>query len=259
MVSLLSEGTKRYKARVSYDGTNFHGFAPNPGVETVGGLIQSSLETVLRSEIKITCAGRTDAGGHAQAQVITRDAKPIDESQIQKSLNRLCSPFVGILSLEEVGSNFDARFSAKSRTYRYQILNQLYPDPLLQRFVWHLNNELDIFSMQKATSALIGEHDFSSFCRKRILKKDGLKTEASLVREILSLEVVATESNIIEIWVKATSFCHQMVRSITGTLVDVGLGKIEISSVTNILLKKDRNAAGRVAPPQGLTLMDVIY
>ena len=113
--------------------------------------------------------------------------------------------------------------------------------------------------MQKATSALIGEHDFSSFCRKRILKKDGLKTEASLVREILSLEVVATESNIIEIWVKATSFCHQMVRSITGTLVDVGLGKIEISSVTNILLKKDRNAAGRVAPPQGLTLMDVIY
>ena len=259
MVSIPPEGMSRYKARIAYDGTNFHGFAPNPGVATVAGLIQTALEKVLGVEIKITCAGRTDAGVHARRQVISFDAEPIDIKQLEKSLNRLCAPHVSILSLEETVPNFDARFSAKSRTYRYQILNQDYVDPFLQRFVWHVRDRLDVKSMQEASSLLIGEHDFSSFCRKRIVKIESEKIEASLVREVQSLEILQTDKNIIEIWATATSFCHQMVRSITGTLVDVGLGKIEINKIEAILAEKDRNAAGRVAPPQGLTLMDVAY
>ncbi|HJM97663.1 MAG TPA: tRNA pseudouridine(38-40) synthase TruA [Acidimicrobiales bacterium] len=259
MVSLPQEGMKRYKAFVTYDGTPFHGFAPNPDVETVGGKIRDSLEKVLGKETNITCAGRTDAGVHAEGQVISFNAGPIDEKQLERSLNQLCSPHIGIRSLEETDPTFDARFSAKSRTYRYQILNQDYPDPFLQRFVWHVHDHLDTDSMQTASTMLIGEHDFSSFCRKRIVKIDGLKTEASLTREIHSIEVTKKESNIIEIWITASSFCHQMVRSITGTLVDVGLGKTESYTITSILAEKNRNAAGRVAPPQGLTLMKVKY
>ena len=259
MVSIPPEGMNRYKASISYDGTEFHGFAPNPGVATVGGLIRIGLEKVLGVETKITCAGRTDAGVHAKGQIISFDAKPIDISQLEISLNQLCAPHVNISSLEETAPSFDARFSAKSRTYRYQILNQNYADPFLQRFVWHLRDRLDVNSMQEASSLLIGEHDFSSFCRKRIVKIDNEKIEASLVREVLSLEIFQTDKNILEIWATATSFCHQMVRSITGTLVDVGLGKIEVNKVKTILAEKDRNAAGRVAPPQGLTLMDVGY
>tara|TARA_B100000902_G_C27291517_1_gene907401 strand:+ start:467 stop:1246 length:780 start_codon:yes stop_codon:yes gene_type:complete len=259
MVSIPPEGMNRYKACVTYDGTDFHGFAPNPGVVTVGGLIRTALEKVLRVETKITCAGRTDAGVHAKGQIISFDAEPMDINQLEKSLNQLCAPHVCIYSLEETVPIFDARFSAKSRTYRYQILNQNYLDPFLERFVWHVRNRLDVNSMQEASSLLIGEHDFSSFCRKRIVKIGSEKIEASLVREVQSLEILQTEENIIEIWATATSFCHQMVRSITGTLVDVGLGKIEINEIVTILAEKDRNAAGRVAPPQGLTLMEVGY
>jgi len=259
MVSIPPEGMKRYQAFVAYDGTDFHGFAPNPGVETVGGLIRASLEKVLGNETKITCAGRTDAGVHAEGQVISFDAEPVNEKQLEKSLNQLCSPHIGIRSLKETDSSFDARFSAKSRTYRYRVLNQNYLDPFLQRFVWHVRDRLDVYSMQEATSLLIGEHDFSSFCRKRIVKINNSKIETSLVREVQSLEILQKEANIIEIWVTATSFCHQMVRSITGTLIDVGLGKIGTKKVAEILSEKDRNAAGRVAPPQGLTLMEVAY
>ena len=259
MVSIPPEGMSRYKACIAYDGTDFHGFAPNPGVATVGGLIRTALEKVLGIDVKITCAGRTDAGVHAKGQVISFDAATIDIDQLEKSLNQLCAPHVNIFSLEETVPSFDARFSAKSRTYRYQILNQNYADPFLQRFVWHVRDRLNVNSMQEASSLLIGEHDFSSFCRKRILEIDSKKIEASLVREVQSLEILQTDASIIEIWVTATSFCHQMVRSITGTLVDVGLGKIEINKVETILAEKNRNAAGRVAPPQGLTLMDVAY
>lgn len=258
MVPSPPHGKKRYKAFVSYDGTEFHGFAENPGVETVAGKIRESLEMILRDRVDITCAGRTDAGVHAEGQVISFDAQGFDCSRVQRSLNKLCAPYISIRNLQEAEDHFSARFSAVSRTYRYRILNQEHPDPFSHRFAWHVSTQIDLRRVEQVAQVLIGEHDFSSFCRKATVLVDGKEENASLVREVLSIDIKCEESYI-EIWITATSFCHQMVRSIVGTLVEIGNGRLKESDMASIILKKDRNSAGRVAPPQGLTLMEVGY
>ena len=258
MISLPPTGMKRYRAFVSYDGTKFHGFAENPDVETVAGKIRLALERILGTSINLTCAGRTDAGVHAAGQVISFDAEGLDIESHERSLNKLCAPYIAIRNLEEVDDSFDARFSANSRTYRYRILNEEYPDPFSHRFVWHIRESLNVEEMNLAAQFIVGEHDFSSFCRKATIRVKGEEKEASLVREVLSVSV-ESEGNFVEVWVTATSFCHQMVRSIVGTLVEIGKGRLQKSEMSSIILKKDRNSAGPVAPPNGLTLMEVKY
>ncbi len=253
------EGQTRYKLTVSYDGTTFHGFAKNPGVETVEGLLIEALHKVLGKAPTLTCAGRTDAGVHAKAQIVSFDSVPFEINRMQKALNTLCHPSVVITSIEETTDDFNARFSAKSRTYRYQILNQTHPDPFLSRYTWHVYSPISIEKMNSAGQKLLGQHDFSSFCRKNIMEIDGKKVSASLVREIKTLRWEVPDKNLIELWVTANAFCHQMVRSITGTLVDIGVGKIDDFSILEILNARDRNIAGQVAPPHGLTLWNVGY
>ena len=258
MVSAPPHGMNRYRASVSYDGGPFHGFAENPDVETVAGKLRESLEKIIGHEIHLTCAGRTDAGVHAEGQVISFDAETFDIEKIERSLNKLCAPFITVRDLQKTNDLFNARFSATCRTYRYRILNDDYPDPFSHRFAWYIQTQLDINSMQRAAQAVVGEHDFSSFCRKATILVDGKEEEASLIREVISINV-KNEGPFVEIWVTATSFCHQMVRSIVGTLVAIGKGRLNKSDVSSIISKKDRNSAGPVAPPQGLTLMEVGY
>ena len=258
MVSVPSYGMNRYKASISYDGTPFHGFAENPDVETVAGKLRESLERILGHEIHLTCAGRTDAGVHAEGQVISFDAIAFDVPRIERSLNKLCAPFITIKEIQKADDLFSARFSATCRTYRYRILNDEYPDPFSHRFAWHIETQLDLDSMQQAALAVIGEHDFSSFCRKASILVDGEEVDASLIREVISINVTG-EGPFVEIWVTATSFCHQMVRSIVGTLVAIGKGRLGKTDMSSIILKRDRNFAGPVAPPHGLTLMEVGY
>ena len=258
MVSVPPHGMNRYRASVSYDGGPFHGFAENPDVETVAGKLRQSLEKIIGHELHLTCAGRTDAGVHAEGQIISFDAETFDISKIERSLNKLCAPFITVSDLQKTNELFSARFSATHRTYRYQILNDEYPNPFYHRFTWHVRTQLDLDSMQRAAQAVVGEHDFSSFCRKATILIDGKEEEASLTREVISI-AVKSEGSFVEIWVTATSFCHQMVRSIVGTLVEIGKGRMDESDMSSIISKKDRNAAGPVAPPQGLTLMEVGY
>ena len=181
-----------------------------------------------------------------------------DISKIERSLNKLCAPFITVSDLQKTNDLFSARFSATHRTYRYKILNDEHPNPFYHRFTWHVRTQLDLDSMQRAAQAVVGEHDFSSFCRKATILIDGKEEEASLTREVISI-AVKSEGSFVEIWVTATSFCHQMVRSIVGTLVEIGKGRMDESDMSSIISKKDRNAAGPVAPPQGLTLMEVGY
>ena len=253
------KGETRYKLTISYDGTTFHGFAKNRGVETVEGLLNQALQKILGKTPTLTCAGRTDAGVHAKAQIVSFDSVPFEINKIQKALNALCHPSVVITSIKETTDDFNARFSAKSRTYRYQILNQVHPDPFLARYTWHVYAPISIEKMNTAGQELLGEHDFSSFCRKHILEIEGQKISASLIREIKTLRWEVSEKNLIELWITANAFCHQMVRSITGTLVDIGVGKIDECSILDILSARDRNIAGQVAPPHGLTLWNVNY
>ena len=252
---------------VAYDGAAFHGFAPNDGVPTVGGILAAALSRIVGSDVELTCAGRTDTGVHGWGQVVSFNAPPLDPRRIQRSLNGMCAPGIVVRSIAQAADDFDARFSAQSRTYRYRVLNREVPDPHLHTATWHVWDELDLDAMNQAGQDLVGEHDFASFCRKRMVTVDGQEIEATLAREVLSVQWGRSlpqfdgdpGADIIELWVSATAFCHQMVRAITGTLVDVGRGRIAVDAIPSIIEARDRSAAGGLAPPQGLTLWSVAY
>ena len=245
---------------VAYDGSAFHGFAVNEGVRTVAGDIEAALAQVLGAPVTLTCAGRTDKGVHARGQVISFAAPDdTDPARLERSINQMCRPAIVLRDSAVVDDDFDARFSAKWRLYRYQVLTGPTADPMLHDRTWHVPEPLDLHSMNEALAHLVGEHDFCSFCRRPKVAEG--EAEASLVREVIDAEwsVAEADDRILELWIQATSFCHQMVRSIVGTTVDVGLRRIEVSSVPEILAARDRAAAGRVAPPEGLTLWEVGY
>lgn len=250
--------TVRVKLTVAYDGSGFRGFAPNPGVDTVGGTLRDALERVLRIPVEITCAGRTDAGVHAWGQVVTFDAPRdrFDPLTLQRALNRLCGPAIVVRDVGEVSSTFDARRSATGRHYRYTVLNRPVPDPFLAHLAWHVDDPLDLSSLRLACDPLIGVHDFSAFCR-RVKLRDG--TEASLVRDVRYARWVDVGGGVLRFEVSANAFCHQMVRSMVGTLIEVGLGRSHAGEVLGILASQDRNVAGPVAPPHGLCLWHVDY
>lgn len=250
----------RFRALVAYDGGEFHGFAPNEGVATIGGALNEALGRVTGTPVAVACAGRTDTGVHGLGQVISFDAPDdVDPARIQHSINRMLGPTIAVRDLGVAADDFDARFSAKSRTYRYRILNRAVPDPFLRTTTWHLPGDLDLAAMNDAARALVGEHDFASFCRKKVVTVDGVELEADLTREVRSIRWARAEDDLVDHWITATAFCHQMVRAITGTLVEVGLGRRAGDSLAATLAARDRQAAGALAPPHGLTLWSVEY
>jgi tRNA pseudouridine38-40 synthase len=247
------------KLVVAYDGTGFRGFARNEGVRTVAGTLGDALALVLRTPVAITGAGRTDAGVHAWGQVVSVDLPDtVDLDDLRRRLNKLCAPDVAIRRAAAVDDDFDARFSARWREYRYDVWNAPYPNPLLAARTWHVPPELDVAAMNDAAGHLLGEHDFASFCRRP--KVDAGMPEPSLRRRVLAAAWSADgEEHVLRFEIRANAFCHQMVRSIVGTLVDVGTGKLGAGEIPGILAAGDRRAAGQVAPPQGLTLWEVGY
>jgi len=247
----------RVRGTVAYVGTPFHGFAANAGVRTVAGDLDAALSRVLGTELAVTCAGRTDRGVHAVGQVVSFDApEGTDLDAVRRSVNRLCGPEIVVSSLDAATDGFDARFSATGRRYRYRVRNHPDPDPFSAATAWHVPQPLDVAAMNAAAGHLVGEHDFSSFCRRP--KVAAGEPERSLVRRVESAEWT-TEGDDVVFEVTAGAFCHQMVRSIVGTLVDVGRGRTPAAAVPAVLAARDRHAAGEPAPPHGLTLWSVRY
>jgi tRNA pseudouridine38-40 synthase len=253
----------RARFTVAYDGGAFHGFAANDGVPTVAGAITDAMSRVAGHEIALTGAGRTDAGVHGWGQVISLDLPAeTDLAELAHRVNRMCGPAVSLRDPAWTAEEFNARFSARWRHYRYTVLNTPYAHPLLAPIAWHVPQPLDLAVLQLAADPLIGEHDFASFCRRPKLPPDA--PPASLVRRVLAArwsQVVDDTFGVplLRFEIRANAFCHQMVRAITGTLVDVGLGRISAGDVAAVLAARDRSAAGQVAPPQGLTLWEVGY
>lgn len=244
---------------VAYDGAAFHGFAANPGVATVAGAIDDAISRVTGAEVQSSCAGRTDSGVHGWGQVISFDVPDdTDAPQLQHRLNRILGPAIVVRDVSPVTGDFDARFSAQSRTYRYRILNRPHDDPFTHHLSWHVTGALDVAAMRVAATHLVGEHDFASFCRKKMVMVGGVEQEADLTREVLEIEILP-DGDLIDVWLTANAFCHQMVRSIVGTLVEVGLLKRSIDSIPATIAARDRRAAGALAPPHGLTLWSVAY
>jgi tRNA pseudouridine38-40 synthase len=248
----------RVRMIVAYDGSGFHGFATQPGTRTVGGTLRDAIEKVLRSPVELTCAGRTDAGVHAWGQVVSFDAPAdrFDPAALQRALNRLCAPEIVVRDLGEGPEGFDARRSATYRVYRYTVLNRPVPDPFLARLAWHVDERLDIDLLRLACDPLVGEHDFSAFCRKP-KHRDG--SEPSLVRRVHRAGWTDLGDGILRFEIKANAFCHQMIRSVVGTLVDVGLTRKHAGDLMGILAGRDRSKASSLAPPQGLCLHEVGY
>ncbi|MGH8986105.1 MAG: tRNA pseudouridine(38-40) synthase TruA [Acidimicrobiia bacterium] len=246
----------RCKLVVAYDGTDFRGYAAQPDVRTVEGVLAEALEKVLRRPAThLTCAGRTDAGVHAWGQVVSFDADAdagIAPDRLRSSLNGMLAPELVVRSVELAEPDFDARRSAQWRTYTYAVVNRPAPDPFLARYAWWVPEPLDLPALRLGADPFVGEHDFAAFCRK------GPEGSTS-TRRVLSSRWVAAEDGVLRYEISATAFCWQMVRSIVGTLVDVGTGRIRPGDLLRIVRARDRAAAGRLAPPQGLCLWEVGY
>lgn len=244
---------------VAYDGSGFHGFAPNVGVRTVGGDLGAALCRVLRCDepIELTCAGRTDKGVHALGQVVSFDvADAVDVAELARRVNRIVGPRIAVREAVAVEASFDARFSASSRTYRYVIWNAPEPDPFRAGRAWHVSTPLDLAALRLSCDPFIGEHDFSAFCRAAT-RSDG--TPAPLRRRVLSARWDTGSPGELFFEITASSFCHQMVRSIVGTMIEVGIGRRSAGDLVGIIASGRRSAAGRLAPAEGLYLIHVGY
>ncbi len=254
---------RNVRLTLAYDGTDFHGFAESEGVRSVLGDLRGAVETVVGCPVELTGAGRTDTGVHAWGQVVS-GLLPDDTDlrRLTRSVNAMCAPALSVRDVEWVEADFSARFSATARTYRYAVWNDASPNPLLARSTWHVPQPLDLDAMNSGAELLLGEHDFSSFCR-RPKPADGAPVP-SLVRRLqrahwTTVDDEAWGPGLLRFEIRASSFCHQMVRSVVGTLVDVGRARRPAQSITETLLALDRNAAGTVAPPTGLVLFAVDY
>ena len=237
---------------LSYDGSGFRGYAANAGVRTVQGCLEEALALVLRHPVETTVAGRTDAGVHARGQVVSFAVpEALDPARLQRSLNRLLAPEVVARAAAEAPEGFDARRSAVSRTYRYLIDDGPVPDPARRWTTWHFDTPLDEAAMARAAGAFLGEHDFASLCRA----VEG----ASTVRRVVAAAWWREPDGLLVFEVKASAFCHQMVRSMVALCVEAGRGRLDPAAVPGILEARDRHAARGVVPPHGLTLWEVGY
>ena len=266
----------RARLVVAYDGSGFHGFADNPGVRTVAGVLREALERVLRHGIELTGAGRTDRGVHARGQVVSFDARAdrFDPDALGRSLNKLVGPAIAVREIAAAPPDFDARRSATGRIYRYRIWNRPVHDPLLAPTTWHVAQPLDLAALRLGADPLIGEHDFSSFCRRPRgtgENQSGVGNVVGSARELASVPEPSLRrlvrratwtdrgEGLLEFEIEAGSFCHQMVRSVVGTLVDMGLGRRKAGEMTAIVAARHRGAAGQMGPPEGLVLWEVLY
>ena len=244
---------------VAYEGTAFHGFAPNPDVPTVDAALREALEKIAQVPVELVAAGRTDAGVHARGQVVSVELPSrLKLESLPSKLNSLCGPNIAVRDVQWVDSSFHARFPAIWRHYRYTILNSPTPDPFSATTAWHVRHPLDLRPMQLACDAVIGSRDFSAFCRKPARGDDDNDKSVSMTRYVMR----ATWSRIDDRFVfeiRANAFCHQMVRSLVGTFTDIGLGKRPPSDMMSLIRSGRRQDASTLAPPHGLCLWEVGY
>jgi len=243
---------------VAYDGRSFAGFARQPGLRTVQGALEDALRTALRREVETTGAGRTDAGVHALGQVVSFEAAGPDlpEGTLVRSLNALSGDGIVVRGLRHARPGFSARFDAISREYRYRLAVGDIAPLFLAPFAWRVRGHLDGDAMRAAALHLIGEHDFRSFCVAE--SADGHRTFRRVETvEVLEEEQLGEECTVVR--VVGNAFLHSMVRTIVGTLVEVGAGRRDPVWVADALAACDRSAAGPTAPAHGLTLWSVEY
>ena len=269
-----TEAERTLSLRVSYRGAAFSGFARQPEQLTVQGELERALEMLLRRPVETTCAGRTDAGVHALGQVVSFDVSDEELLEIdardagsgrsrfasfKRSLNAITHEDIAVKEVRQEADGFSARFDAVSREYRYFLSTGPVEPVFMRDFAWHVPGAadgLDVNAMERASRCLIGEQDFKSFCRaSSAVDKPTCRNlmEVSFFNERLFGE------DLLVVRVVGSSFLHSMVRTIVGTLVDVGRGRRSEEWVAEALAACDRTAAGECAPAQGLVFWEVCY
>lgn len=242
----------RVRLDISYDGTDFIGWARQPGLRTVQGVLEESLSKVLREPIQLTVAGRTDAGVHAEGQVAHFDTHAeVDGPRLVHRLARFLPKDVRVKQVRFAPPEFDARFSAIRRHYAYRLTTAPYgAEPLQARGVVPCRSGVDLDAMREASRKLLGLHDFAAFCRRR----EG----ATTVRELQRFDW-EREGDLLTAYVSADAFCWSMVRSLVGAILSVGEGRRTPEWVAGLLDERERASAVTVAPAHGLSLIAVDY
>lgn len=269
-----AEESVRVRIALAYDGADFSGWARQPGLRTVQGVVEDGLATVLRSTHRgeplprVTVAGRTDAGVHARGQVIHLDV-PVgawmavpgrsDRTPSQSLLVRLggvMPPDVVVHAVQEAADGFDARFSAVARRYAYRVCDDpALRDPLRRSHVLWNRRPLDVVAMHEAAQRVLGRHDFAAFCKPR----DGATTIRTLDQLSWERHTEGVDSGLVVASVRADAFCHSMVRALVGASLAVGEGRRDVAWPAELLVAGQRDPAGGVSPAHGLTLEEVVY
>jgi tRNA pseudouridine38-40 synthase len=242
---------RNLKLLIHYDGTNYHGWASQPGMSTIQGQIEQALVKLTGQAVSVVGSSRTDAGVHALGQVSNfRIDSPVPTENFKNALNNLLPADIAISGVCEMPGAFDAISDTIEKRYDY-LINTHPIRPVLVRNQWHRPGRLEVEKMNTAAGMLVGTHDFKSFASAADRRGSSVRT--------ITLCQTKQESDVIRISVAANGFLYNMVRNIVGTLVEIGRGRWEPTSIKDILDAKDRNAAGPIAPACGLCLMEIIY
>ncbi len=242
-----------YKMLVQYDGTRYRGWQSQNGTDdTIQGKLEAVLGRLLGQEVAVIGSGRTDAGVHARGQVANFHLAGAHEcGELLDGLNRYLPEDIAVADIREVDERFHSRYQARSKTYLYRIHTGRIPEVFARRYVYDYRTPLSVERMRRALPSLVGTHDFRSFCGNKKMKKSTVRT----IYEIC-LEEVDGE---IQLSYRGDGFLQNMIRILTGTLIEIGDGRREPQDIVCILEAKDREAAGYTAPACGLTLVCVEY
>ena len=252
MQKVTQKESQTWRLTIAYDGSDFHGWQAQDGLPTVQGALQEALQVIQQEPVFVKGAGRTDAGVHAMGQVASCAFESrLTERKMILALSSLLPREVRVMRAERMPHGFNAKKHSIGKRYAYRILQGDVVSPFLAPYVWHIKANLNLEAMRQGAAQLIGEQDFESF--------RSVHCDAAHARRYLWRVAVVQEGPEIHIEVRGNAFCRNMVRIIAGTLVDIGRGKISPETMSEIIHKKNRSAAGVTAPSHGLFLQQVYY
>ncbi|MEI6832245.1 MAG: tRNA pseudouridine(38-40) synthase TruA [Candidatus Omnitrophota bacterium] len=244
---------RNLKLEIEYDGTNYYGWQVQHSSKTIQYILQEALKKILQENIKLIVAGRTDSGVHAISQVANfKSSTKITFEKLRWALNCLLPEDIKVTRIKNVPLDFNSRFWAKSKIYRYTILNRKYSSALLSRRVYFFHYPLDIALMRKEAKILLGKHNFQAFQAADTRQRNPIRT-------IKRIKIFKGKSGLLHLDIEADSFLYNMVRNIVGTLLEIGRGRFSKGDMLKILKSKDRALAGPTVPAKGLYLVKVRY